>query len=84
MSIFNCKFHQLFGMRTKTIDEMFERFDETQQKLLARMDRMHDEFTRKLEKVSERFSGRPSWAIMFLLTALSSLCVGMMVYLIKT
>jgi len=69
---------------SKTIDEMFERFDETQQKLLDRMDRMHDEFTRKLEKVSERFSGRPSWAIMFVLTGLSSLCVGMMVYLIKT
>ena len=68
---------------SKTINEMFERFDESQHTMIQRMDRMYEEFTKRLDHVSERFAGRPSWAIMLMLSGLSSLCVGLVVYLIK-
>ncbi len=68
---------------SKSIDEMFERFEATQQVLLNRMDLMHQEFTKRIDRVLERFSSRPSWTVMLILTGLSSLCVGLIVYLVS-
>ena len=66
---------------SKSIDEICERFDESQQILLNRMDLLHQEFTKRIDRVLERFSSRPSWTVMLILSGLSSLCVGLIVYL---
>ncbi|MBN1126606.1 MAG: hypothetical protein JXA82_16485 [Sedimentisphaerales bacterium] len=68
---------------SKTVNEMMEKFEQSHETLLARMDKLNEEFSRKIERLSERFGNRPSWAIMLILSGLSSLCVGLIVYLIR-
>lgn len=68
---------------SRMVSEMVEKFDYSHGSLLNRMDQMSDDFTGKFERLSDRFSKRPSWSMMFILTSLSSLCVGLIVYMIK-
>jgi GTP-binding protein EngB required for normal cell division len=68
---------------SRTVSEMVEKLQQSHQALLARMDKLNDEFTRKLERLSERLANRPSWALMLLLSTLSSFCVGLVVYVLK-
>ena len=63
-----------------TLEEMCRRWDESQQALLGRMDRLHEELTNRFDRIVERFANRPSWAVMVLLSGLSALCVGLIVY----
>lgn len=65
---------------SQSINEMLEKLDESQKILLGKIEKIQDEFGRRLDHVSEKFAGRPTWATMFILTAMSSVCVGLIVY----
>ena len=67
----------------RTVNEMVDKFEQSHETLLARMDKLNDEFSRKIERLSERFANRPSWALMLILSGLSSMCVGLVVYIIR-
>ena len=68
----------------RSIEEMLKRFEKSQQLLLEQLNRLHHEFTRRFDEALEKLVNRPSWAVMLLLSGLSSLCVGLLVYLIST
>lgn len=69
---------------SETINKMMDNFNHSHLTLLEGMSNMEEEFDRKLERISERIGGRPSWAVMLILAGLSSLCIGLIVYMVKT
>lgn len=68
---------------SQLVEEVFKRFEDSQQVLLNRVDLLQQEFTRRLDRTLERFAGRPPWSVMLILSGLCSLCVGLIVYLIS-
>ncbi|MHC4464074.1 MAG: hypothetical protein ACYS30_21990 [Planctomycetota bacterium] len=68
---------------SQLVEEVFKRLEESQRVLLGRVDLLQQEFTRRLDRTLERFANRPAWSVMLVLSGLSSLCVGLIVYLIS-
>ena len=67
---------------SKLVKEVLKRFEESHQILLDRVDLLQQESTRRLDQILKQFAGRPAWSVMLILSGLSSLCVGLIVYLI--
>ena len=68
---------------SKSVKEGFRHLEKSQQLLLEQISDLNVEFTRRLDQTLEKFSNNPSWLVMLIFSGLSSLCVGLIVYLIK-
>jgi len=61
------------------IENLEQRFNDHERRQNASMDKIEA----ALKEINQKIDGRPSWAVAFLLTGLSSLVVGLIVAALK-
>lgn len=61
------------------IENLEQRFNDHERRQNASMDKIE----MALKEINQKIDGRPSWAVAFLLTGLSSLVVGLIVAALK-
>ncbi len=57
----------------RNLEERFDRHEEKQNSTLEKIEK-------RLERIEQKLNGRPTWAVSALVTFLTSLCVGLIVY----
>jgi hypothetical protein len=61
------------------VGDLTERFDRHEEKQNSTLEKIEQ----RLERIERQLNGRPSWTVSTIITFLSSLCVGLFVYLVK-
>ncbi len=60
-------------VRVNNLEEWFESHEKRQNSSLEKIEK-------RLERIEQKLNGRPTWAVSALVTFLTSLCVGLVVY----
>jgi len=68
-------YEQVTRQMMEDLTERFDRHEEKQNSTLEKIEK-------RLERIEQKLNGRPTWAVLTLVTFLSSLCVGLLIYLV--